>query len=131
MTPGAPSPGAGRGPGVPAWGLWALVMLGLATLPWLDQLLRRAGRPELVALTADAVPYVLALVSAATVGAVVASRRPRHPVGWLLLALGLSVVALGVSRAYAAYGLLARPGTLPGASWARCTPTPAGSRSRP
>jgi hypothetical protein len=24
-------------------------------------------------------------VSAATVGAVVASRRPRHPVGWLLL----------------------------------------------
>ena len=101
-----------------AWGLWALVVLGLATLPWLDHLLRRAGRPDLVGLNADAVPYLLALVSAATVGAVLASRRPAHPVGWLLLALGLSVIALGVSQAYASYGLLARPGSLPAARWA-------------
>jgi hypothetical protein len=101
-----------------AWGLWALVMLGLATLPWLDHLLRRAGRPDLVGLNANAVPYLLALVSAATVGAVLASRRPAHPVGWLLLALGLSVIALGVSQAYASYGLLARPGSLPAARWA-------------
>jgi hypothetical protein len=57
------------------------------------------------------------LVSAATVGAVLASRRPRHPVGWLLLALGLSVVAAGVAQGYAGYGLLARPGSLPGARW--------------
>jgi hypothetical protein len=118
VTPGARSPGARRWLGVLAWGLWALVMLGLATLPWLDHLLRRAGRPDLVGLNADAVPYLLALVSAATVGAVLASRRPRHPAGWLLLALGLSVIALGVSQAYASYGLLARPGTLPAARWA-------------
>jgi hypothetical protein len=118
VTPGARPPGARWWLGVLAWGLWALVMLGLATLPWLDQLLRRAGRPDLVGLNADAVPYLLALVSAATVGAVLASRRPRHPVGWLLLALGLSVIALGVCQAYASYGLLARPGTLPAARWA-------------
>jgi hypothetical protein len=118
VTPGARAPGARRWLGVLAWGLWALVMLGLATLPWLDHLLRRAGRPDLVGLNADAVPYLLALVSAATVGAVLASRRPRHPVGWLLLALGLSVIALGISQAYASYGLLARPGTLPAARWA-------------
>jgi hypothetical protein len=60
---------------------------------------------------------VLTLVSAATVGAVLASRRPRHPVGWLLLALGLSVVVSGVADGYAGYGLLARPGSLPGARW--------------
>jgi hypothetical protein len=36
---------------------------------------------------------VLAAVSAATVGTVVASRRPRHSVGWLLLATGLTMVA--------------------------------------
>jgi hypothetical protein len=95
-----------------------LTMLGLAATAWLDHLLRQAGRPDLVGLNADAVPYLLALVSAATVGAVLASRRPRHPAGWLLLALGLSVVALGVSQAYASYGLLARPGTLPAARWA-------------
>jgi hypothetical protein len=64
------------------------------------------------------VAYVLALASAATVGAVLASRRPRHPVGWLLLALALSVVAAGVSTGYAKYGLLVRPGTLPGAVYA-------------
>ena len=101
-----------------AWALWVVVLLGLAVALWLDHLLRQAGRPDLVSTDADAVPYVLALVSAATVGAVVASRRPRHPVGWLLLGLGLSVIALGTSDAYAAYGLLARPGSLPAARWA-------------
>jgi hypothetical protein len=55
---------------------------------------------------------VLSLVSAATVGAVLAARRPRHPVGWLLLVLGLSLALGGVVPAYAAYGLLARPGAL-------------------
>ena len=44
-----------------------------------------------------------------------ASRRPRHPVGWLLLALGLGAAWAGVPPAYAAYGLLARPGALPAA----------------
>jgi hypothetical protein len=56
---------------------------------------------------------MLALVSAATVGAVLATRRPRHPVGWLLLALGLSLMAGGLGGAYTDYGLLARPGALP------------------
>jgi hypothetical protein len=111
----APTPGPWP---VLAWGLWALVVLGFAAALWLDQLLRRAGRPDLVSLSTDAVPYLLGMVSAATVGSVVASRRPRHPVGWLLLALGLSVIALGLSDAYAAYGLLARPGSLPAARWA-------------
>jgi hypothetical protein len=46
---------------------------------------------------------------------VLASRRPRHPAGWLLLALGLSLTAAGVAAAYAAYGLVARPGALPAA----------------
>jgi hypothetical protein len=105
-------------PGVLAWTLWALAVLGIPMIGWLDHLLRQAGRPELAPLTADAVAYVLALVSAATVGAVLASRRPRHPVGWLLLALALSVVAAGVSTGYAKYGLLVRPGTLPGAVYA-------------
>jgi hypothetical protein len=68
-------------------------------------------------LTPDQYAYVLTLVSAATVGAVLASRRPRHPVGWLLLALGLSVVTAGVAQGYAGYGLVARPGSLPGAPW--------------
>jgi hypothetical protein len=103
-------------PGVAAWALWALTMLGLPMTAWLDQLSRQAGRPELAQLIPGAVVGpVLGMVSATTVGAVLASRRHRHPVGWLLLACGLSMVASGVAAAYAAYGLLARPGALPAA----------------
>jgi hypothetical protein len=35
----------------------------------------------------------------------VASRRPRHPVGWLLLVFGLSLSAAGVALAYTNYGV--------------------------
>jgi hypothetical protein len=105
-------------PAVVAWWLWALAMLGLAVLAWLDHLLRRAGRPDLALLTGDAAAYVVAVVSAVSVGALLASRRPAHPVGWLLLALGLSVAVSGVATGYASYGLLARPGTLPAADYA-------------
>ena len=100
-----------------AWGLWGLAILGLVSVPWFDQLVRRAGRPELTQLNASTIPYLLAIVVAATVGAVLASRLPRHPVGWLLLAVGLSVAGSGVADGYARYGLVARPGALPAARW--------------
>jgi hypothetical protein len=101
---------------VAAWALWVLTLLGLGATVWLDHLSRQAGRPDL----AERIPGIflgpmLALVSAATVGAVLATRRPRHPVGWLLLALGLSLMAGGLGGAYTGYGLLARPGALPAA----------------
>jgi hypothetical protein len=54
-------------------------------------------------------------VSGATVGAVLASRRPRHPVGWLLLALALSLTATAAAAQYLTWGLLVRPGSLPAA----------------
>jgi hypothetical protein len=98
-----------------AWALWGLAMAGLAVIWWLDRLLRQVGRVDLAPLGAGVAAPVLAAVSAATVGAVLASRRPRHPVGWLLLAAGLCLNASGVASAYADYGLLARPGALPGA----------------
>src|SRR5512132_1571317 len=99
------------------WVLWALALLGLAAVPWFDHLLRAAGRPDLAQLNPSGAPGVLAIVSAATVGAVLASRRPGHPVGWLLLGLGLSVSASGVADGYAPYGLLIRPGALPAARY--------------
>jgi hypothetical protein len=92
-------------------------MLGLPAVAWLDRLLRQAGRADLAFWTADAAGEALATVSAATVGAVLAGRRPRHPVGWLLLGVALSLIAAGVAMGYAAYGVLARPGSLPAADW--------------
>ena len=103
-----------RRPGVLAWALWVLVVLGLAAGFWLEGLLRRAGRSDPLN---TAVGPTLAMVSAATVGAVLAGRRPRHPVGWLLLAFALSLAANGVAGGYAPYGLQARPGALPAAAW--------------
>ena len=96
-----------RWPARLAWALWVLVVLGLAATPWLDQLARRAGRSDLGS-NATMVAYGLVAVSAATVGALLGGRRPRHPVGWLLLALGLWFV-----YGYASWVLLAWRGVPP------------------
>jgi hypothetical protein len=98
-----------------AWGLWGLGTLSFLAAAWLEELLRRAGRPDLTGLlTADTVALLVASCSAGTVGAVVAARRPANPVGWLLLGLGVSMIGLGVAQDYASYGLLTGAGRLPG-----------------
>ena len=105
--------------GALAWALWALTLVCYALVAWLNDLLVAAGRPELATLSSDIPAYVLATLSATTVGALLASRRPRHPVGWLLLlGLGLPVALSGLATVYAYYGLMARPGALPAADWA-------------
>ena len=103
MTPDARLARPRRWPGVVAWTLWALAMGAWLVIPWLDDRLRQAGRPDLVQW--DLRPGV-ALVTAATVGAVLASRRPRHPVGWLLLAQVAANLASGAAAQYLAWGLL-------------------------
>ena len=119
LTPAAQPHRTHWRPAVLAWVLWTLTVLGFALFAWFDLLLRRAGRPELSLLTSsDLVPFLLGAMSAATIGAVLASRRPRHPVGWLLLTLGLSIGAAAATTPYAKYGLLARPGALPAAGYA-------------
>jgi hypothetical protein len=114
MTPAARGAQPRQWSGMAAWALWVLVMLGLAAGFWLEVLLRRAGHADPLD---TAVGPTLATVSAATVGAVLAGRRPRHPVGWLLLASALSLSAAGVAGGYAPYGLQVRPGALPAAAW--------------
>jgi len=101
-----------------AWALWALTLVAFALVGWFDRLLIQAGRPDLALVTSDIPAFVLATLSATTVGALLASRRPRHPVGWLLLGLGMPVALSGVATGYANYGLMARPGSLPAADWA-------------
>ncbi|HWD46993.1 MAG TPA: hypothetical protein VHM23_25320 [Actinomycetota bacterium] len=101
-----------------AWALWALVVLGLAAAVRLDQLLIESGFPQLTAvLSRGNLTSAMAAVSAVTIGAVVASRRPDHRVGWLLVALGLALAATLFAFSYTRYGLVARPGALPAADY--------------
>jgi hypothetical protein len=86
-----------------AWPLWALIIaiIGLGFLLW------PVSKGALIPLVlSTAVPF-------ATVGALVASRRPNNPVGWLFIAFG-AAAALRVSGSqYATYALLTHPGSLP------------------
>ncbi len=59
--------------------------------------------------------FLIAVVSSALVGAVVASHRPRNPIGWFFL-VGAACFAVGEAMfRYAIYGIVIAPGSLPGA----------------
>ncbi|MDF2745008.1 MAG: putative two-component system sensor kinase [Actinomycetia bacterium] len=105
-----------RWPAGLAWALLALELLLLAGFLLLDQLVRDAGRPDLTVLGPFAIPPSVAALTAGVVGAVVASRRPRHPVGWLLLAQGMVMWISAAAVGYVPYGLIVRPGALPAAN---------------
>ena len=105
-------------PALLAWALAGLTVLTLAAGFWLAELLWSTGwepRPSNTIAVVGAI--ILVTVSAATVGAVLASQRPRHPVGWLLLGVGLTLNLSLLVQSYVKYGLLARPGSLPGARY--------------
>ncbi|MGI9121464.1 MAG: hypothetical protein ACR2FR_01045 [Rubrobacter sp.] len=52
-------------------------------------------------------------VSFSVIGAIIASRLPANPVGWLFCAAALISAVAHFSAEYATYALLARPGSLP------------------
>jgi hypothetical protein len=57
---------------------------------------------------------MVSAVAFSTVGAVVGSRRPENPIGWLFCAIGVFAAIVLLSTEYAAYALLAQPDSLPG-----------------
>lgn len=56
---------------------------------------------------------VVFAVAFTTVGAVIASRRPQNPVGWLLCAAGFGFAVTALVAEYRVYAVLTRPGSLP------------------
>jgi hypothetical protein len=93
-----------------AWSLWALVV----TLTALSLLLLVLNRYHPNAPTFEWWLGNSTIVVDVTVGAIVASRRPENPVGWLLCLAGVTVSTNSFASQYAIYALLARPGSLPG-----------------
>jgi len=92
-----------------AWSLWALsvALTGLSLL-LLVLILRYPNSYIFDWWLGNAL-----IVVDATVGAIVASRRPENPVGWLLCLSGVVVGTSSFTSQYAIYTLLARPGSLP------------------
>jgi hypothetical protein len=92
-----------------AWSLWAVAVA--LTASSLVLLVFNASDPD-----APVFDWWLGnalVVIEATVGALVASRRPENPVGWLLCAFAVAVSTSSFGSQYAIYALLARPGALP------------------
>jgi hypothetical protein len=114
---GRAAPAARRrsGSAVLALVLYGLVLAVFATFPVLDRMMRDAGRPDLALLAPFVIAPTLAAFTASTVGVVLARRRPRHPVGWLLLMVGLSMSLGGLLAGYLPYTVVVRPGSLPAA----------------
>jgi hypothetical protein len=99
-------------------GGWAVLVADFAAMLVLDIRLTNAGRGELAQLlTPESAIFIPAILSAAVVGSALILRRPRHPVGWLFLALAPAISVSGTALAYAAYGAVVRPGALPAAEF--------------
>jgi signal transduction histidine kinase len=47
------------------------------------------------------------------IGAVIATRRPKNPIGWIFVAVGVSFAAATLSSEYASYALITRKGAVP------------------
>jgi hypothetical protein len=105
-----------------AVGLWVLSLGLLTALLVLDKANR--ADPRLPAwlhpgFVGD-LPSALWLGAFTTVGALVAAKRPRNPIGWLLLAFGLHFIVFSTAGAYASWGLVVHPGrvpAVPAAAW--------------
>ena len=78
-----------------AWTLWAIT-IALA----LGSLLVPLPLEEQIGFDAVIVAFLLFLCSYGTVGALVASRLPTNPIGWLMIAAGLSYAVGGFAVSY-------------------------------
>ena len=102
---------------VAAWLAWSLAALSVTMFVFagafsvLAQSAQSSGNSFTVGAISETVGYVLFLVFP-IVGALVASRRPRNAIGWILLADGLLWMILAVTDSYSVYGTT-RPGSVP------------------
>ncbi len=92
---------------VVAWSAWTLcgLTLVLVCCVVVFALLYRKGLQELI--------FLVGVVASALVGAVVASRRPRNPIGWFFVLSSSCLAIADATLRYAAYGLVFAPGSLP------------------
>lgn len=89
-----------------AWSLWALYLV----LAGLSLLFESVNAPSDFVLN---ILSVLVLLAYATVGALIASRHPDNPIGWIFIVAALTILLSVFAVDYALYALVTRPGSLP------------------
>lgn len=99
----------------------------IAWAAWVAAIVPSAGGLVLLALTGGAsIPDsygfrgwgALFALTCATVGAIILARQPGNRIGWIFAAAGILSGVDQLALEYANYGLLAHPGSLPGAGLA-------------
>jgi hypothetical protein len=102
---------SGRTAGWTAWGLWALTVLAVVLTLSLASLNEPSSSLPTTALLS------LVILAFSTVGALIGSRRPENPIGWLFCS-GAFIWILGeLALEYGVYALITAPGTLPAGDW--------------
>jgi hypothetical protein len=93
---------------------WIICALSLA-LAMIDLVLvaLNSSHPD-VRIPEPWIGHTVSAVAFSLVGALVGSRRPENPIGWLFCAIGVFAAVVLLSSEYAAYALLAQPDSLPG-----------------
>ncbi len=94
-----------------AWSLW-VVAVSQAAFGLLLAVLNRLSLERLFA--EYVVDTVAAALAFATVGAIIATRRPGNAVGWLCCTAGVGSGMVAWTSQYARYALVTRPDALPG-----------------
>jgi hypothetical protein len=89
-----------------AWSLWAVYGVATALFMWLGFLNEDTGS------IVSVLPILFAFTAFAAIGALIVSRNPRHPVGWIFTTIGLGTALGNLTQQYAIYALFTDPGPL-------------------
>jgi hypothetical protein len=94
-----------------AWLAWSSFALLALLILAVGSILRSPDASSFLLFALIAAPFAL-------VGALVASRRPRNPIGWLFLAFAVVAAFAASADRYASYALVEHPSSpLPGGDW--------------
>jgi hypothetical protein len=99
-----------------AWSVWALSLPFAAFSGGVLGFLSASAR--IFSSLATIVLFALLALTYTTFGALVASRRPENPIGWIFCAGGLILSVTVCAENYAEYALNASTGSLPGVPYA-------------
>ena len=127
--------GSRRATSAVAWGLWGIALCLCIALVWLTVLstdspgpLEYDDTPAVVAI------YVFLALMYPTLGALVASRHPTNPIGWMFCGAGIAIAGSACAQLYADYVIYNEPGAGPAgdiAFWVSSWLFPAGLFATP